>query len=347
MAGLTRWRPGATRTGGVMGLTTEHDGPGRPAGPDRQVEGYETVPLLIAGTAGDANGNGMAVLRRCPARPSKRAVVYVHCLDDPFVPPDLAGWYTDRGFHFYAADLRTLGGGGPGAPDTGRAAGALGECFACLDAAVTHLRAADAIQTVVVSGHAAGALVAALWCHARRGSRPADALVLANPELHTGRRWRARARAVRANGCRRPSAAAAVGSPAQAGPRARDRLPGPGHVPSHAGPWAGRHRRPAPAEGPGCAGNSGDAGQPPGHHPAGRARHVADLGGRVARAGARARAAAKARPGRAGPLAQRLPVWADPRPVAVMGACYCTDTVIIGYPVAPLGSGGTGTAVCV
>ena len=75
MAGLTRWRPGATRTGGVMGLTTEHDGPGRPAGPDRQVEGYETVPLLIAGTAGNANGNGMAVLRRCPARPSKRAVV--------------------------------------------------------------------------------------------------------------------------------------------------------------------------------------------------------------------------------------------------------------------------------
>ena len=59
MAGLTRWRPGATRTGGVMGLTTEHDGPGRPAGPDRRVEGYETVPLLIAGTAGNANGNGM------------------------------------------------------------------------------------------------------------------------------------------------------------------------------------------------------------------------------------------------------------------------------------------------
>ncbi len=120
MAGLTRWRPGATRTGGVMGLTTEHDGPGRPAGPDRQVEGYETVPLLIAGTAGNANGNGMAVLRRCPARPSKRAVVYVHCLDDSFVPPDLAGWYTDRGFHFYAADLRTLGGSGPEAPDAGR-----------------------------------------------------------------------------------------------------------------------------------------------------------------------------------------------------------------------------------
>jgi hypothetical protein len=333
-----------------MGLTTEHDGPGRPAGPDRQVEGYETVPLLIAGTAGNANGNGngMAVLRRCPARPSKRAVVYVHCLDDSFVPPDLAGWYTDRGFHFYAADLRTLGGSGPEAPDAGRAAGALGECFACLDAAVSHLRAADAIQTVVVSGHAAGALVAALWCHARRGSRPVDALVLANPELRTGRRWRARARAVRANG------AAGAGRPPPLLSGAQRRLgrgleiacpvlvmcpAAPGHGPGGTGGLR-------PRRGPGGAGNSGDAGRPPGHHPAGRARHVADLGGRVARAGARARAAAQARPGRAGPLAQRLPVWADPRPVAVMGACYCTDTVTIGYPVAPLGSGGTGTAVC-
>jgi hypothetical protein len=180
-----------------MGLAKEHDGPVRPAGPGRQVEGYETVPLPIAGAAADANGNGMAVLRRCTARPSKRAVVYVHCLDDSFVPPDLVGWYTDRGFDFYAADLRTLP-GGPGTPEAGRAAGALGECFACLDAAVAHLRAADAIQTVVVSGHTAGALVAALWCHARRGSRPVDALVLANPELRAGRPWRARARAARA-----------------------------------------------------------------------------------------------------------------------------------------------------
>jgi len=75
-----------------MGLAKEHDGPGRPAGLDRQVEGYETVPLLIAGAAADPNGNGMAVLRRCTVRPSKRAVVYVHCLDDSFVPHDLAGW---------------------------------------------------------------------------------------------------------------------------------------------------------------------------------------------------------------------------------------------------------------
>src|SRR2546423_13193160 len=58
MAGLTRWRPGATRTGGVMGLTTEHDGPGRPAGPDRRGGGVGEGPRGGAGRAGEPHGGG-------------------------------------------------------------------------------------------------------------------------------------------------------------------------------------------------------------------------------------------------------------------------------------------------
>src|SRR5215471_9954036 len=181
-----------------MGLTTEHGGPG---GPGRPVAGYETVPLLVAGTMGGAGRGGAAVLRRRANRPSRRAVVYVHCLGDSFVPADLVGWYTDRGFHFYAADLRAVGGGEPGGPElNGGPAGELGAYFACLDAAITQLRAADAIDTVVVSAHSAGALVAALWCHARRGSQPMDALILATPELGAARRWPGRPAARRENG---------------------------------------------------------------------------------------------------------------------------------------------------
>ncbi len=194
-----------------MGLTTEHDGPGRPG---RPVAGYETVPLLVAGTMNGAGRGGAAVLRRRTARPSRRAVVYVHCLGDSFVPADLVGWYTDRGFHFYAADLRAVG-GGPEAPERSGPAGELSAYFACLDAAVTHLRATDAIDTVVVSAHAAGALFAALWCHARRGSQPMDALILAGPELGAGRRWPGRAAAGRENG------AAVRASPLLAGAQRR------------------------------------------------------------------------------------------------------------------------------
>lgn len=180
-----------------MGLTTEHDGPGTPG---RPVTGYETVPLLVAGTMDGVGRGGAAVLRRRTARPSRRAVVYVHCPGDSFVPADLVGWYTDRGFHFYAADLRAVGGSEPGGPERSGPAGELGAYFACLDAAITHLRAADAIDTVVVSAHATGALVAALWCHARRGSQPMDALILASPELGAARRWPRRAAAGRENG---------------------------------------------------------------------------------------------------------------------------------------------------
>jgi hypothetical protein len=67
--------------------------------------------------------------------------------------------------------------------DAKAAAEDLGECFRCLDAAAAHLREADAIDTVVVCGHGSGAVIAALWCHARRGSQPADALILARPRL--------------------------------------------------------------------------------------------------------------------------------------------------------------------
>ncbi|HUL26830.1 MAG TPA: hypothetical protein VLW44_13790 [Streptosporangiaceae bacterium] len=189
-----------------MGLTTEHGGPDGPA------RGYETVPLLVAGAVNGADpGGGAAVLRRRTARPSRRAVVYVHCLGDSFVPADLVGWYTDRGFDFYAADLRPVADAGP---DANRPAGELGIYFACLDAAVTHLRAADAIDTVVVSAHAAGALFAALWCHARRGSQPVDALVLARPDLGAGPVWPARVSA-------RGDGAAARSSPLVAGAQRR------------------------------------------------------------------------------------------------------------------------------
>ena len=162
-----------------MGLITDIDA----------AEGYEAVslPLLPEDPSG-AHGLDGAVLRRRSARPTKRAVIYLHCLDDPFVPAELAGWYTDRGFHFYVADLRRLADGGR--METGHAvldsAAELEAYFTCLDTAAQHVREADGMETVVLSAHATGALVAALWCHARRGSRPADALILASPALQSG-----------------------------------------------------------------------------------------------------------------------------------------------------------------
>jgi hypothetical protein len=162
-----------------MGLVMEHA---------ETTEGYEAVPLALPEQAG-LLGSGAAVLRRRSARPGRRAVMYVHGHGDAFVPEDLVGWYTDRGFHFYAADLRDVGAEERQPADGNQAAQDLGDCFTCLDAAAGHVRGTDAIDAMIVSGHGAGAVIAALWCHARRGSRPADALVLASPDWATAPPW--------------------------------------------------------------------------------------------------------------------------------------------------------------
>jgi hypothetical protein len=123
-------------------------------------------------------------------------VVYVLCAGDDFVTDDVVAWYTGRGFHFYAADLREVGRPARSAAGARVAAEDLAECFRCLDAAAAHLRDNDDIAHLVACGHGSGALIAALWCHARRGSRPADALILARPDLGRGARWRAAARRI-------------------------------------------------------------------------------------------------------------------------------------------------------
>jgi alpha-beta hydrolase superfamily lysophospholipase len=164
-----------------MGLITDvHDA----------AEGYEAValPLLLEDPSGTHGLDG-AVLRRRSARPTKRAVIYLHCMSDSFVPADLASWYTERGFHFYVADLRRLG--DPDRPAAENHAEELGEYLACLDTAVQHVREEDGIETVVLCAHATGAVIAALWCHARRASQGVDALVLASPSLRAGS-WLAR-----------------------------------------------------------------------------------------------------------------------------------------------------------
>jgi pimeloyl-ACP methyl ester carboxylesterase len=162
-----------------MGLMTDAD---------RAAEGYEEVALPFPGDRPGTRGLNPAVLRRRSARPSKRAVFYVHCLNDAFVPADLAGWYTDRGFHFYAADLRTSRAPGRSGPESRPEAPA--EYFGCLDAAVRQARDADGIETVVLCAHGAGALIAALWCQARRSGPSADALVLTSPEFGPSGWWR-------------------------------------------------------------------------------------------------------------------------------------------------------------
>ena len=107
-----------------MGLTTERGS---------AADGFEAVPVPLA--SGEATENGGAMLRRRSALPSRRSVLYLHCRPDTFVPEDLVGWYTERGFDFYVADLRPQEGQRPDRSSAGR--------LARLDAASRCLREAE------------------------------------------------------------------------------------------------------------------------------------------------------------------------------------------------------------
>lgn len=158
-----------------MGLITDVHG---------AANGYEALNLpLPPGEPSGTYGLDGAVLRRRSARPTRRAVIYPLCLNDCFAPADLASWYTDRGFHFYVADLRRR-------YDAGRLAqesrAALADYFAWLDTAARYVHEDEGVETMVLTAHAAGALIAALWCHAQQASPSADALILTNPSFGAG-----------------------------------------------------------------------------------------------------------------------------------------------------------------
>jgi hypothetical protein len=194
----------------MMGLSTEHGA----------VDGYEAVELALA--RAEPGSGGAAMLRRRSARSSRRAVLYVHCLTDSFVPESLTSWYTERGFHFYVADLRPSA--RPDQPADEQDAGPdLRSCTSALDAMARHLRESEDIDTVVVSAHATGALIAALWCDARRKASPGEALILADPAFGTGRRRHLG----QDTGLAKGSGSGKSAEPDEAGPARGRRLPGP------------------------------------------------------------------------------------------------------------------------
>ena len=67
------------------------------------IHGYEALATPGRPVAVDRE---TAMFRRRSVQPSRRAVLHVQAAGDPPVPADLAAWYTERAFHFYAAGLR-------------------------------------------------------------------------------------------------------------------------------------------------------------------------------------------------------------------------------------------------
>jgi alpha-beta hydrolase superfamily lysophospholipase len=142
--------------------------------------GYEAIELPL-GT--DEEGEVVATLvRRRATDPSRRAVLYVHGFVDYFFQKHLADFYVERGFDFYALDLRKYG-RSLRPHQTPNFVRSLSEYFTEIDEAVRIAREEDGHDVLLVNGHSTGGLVAALWADRVRGKGVLDGLFLNSPFL--------------------------------------------------------------------------------------------------------------------------------------------------------------------
>ena len=143
-----------------------------PLGPDYRQETISLPP--------DDEGPVVATLVSSPAaRPNGRAVLHVHGFADYFFHTEYARWWTDRGYDFYALDLRKYG-RSIRPHQTANYVADLEEYYAEIDLAWWRITQRDGHAEVVVSGHSTGGLTVSLWANRRQPSQLVG-LVLNSP----------------------------------------------------------------------------------------------------------------------------------------------------------------------
>ncbi|HEX5200723.1 MAG TPA: alpha/beta hydrolase [Actinoplanes sp.] len=129
----------------------------------------------------DDEGAVIATLvRRRADRPTRRAVLYVHGFVDYFFQTHLADFFAERGWDFYALDLRKYG-RSLLPHQTPNFARSLTDYYPELDEAARIIRAVDGHNQMLVCGHSTGGLITSLWAHSRQGRGLVDGLFLNSP----------------------------------------------------------------------------------------------------------------------------------------------------------------------
>ncbi|NJP33104.1 alpha/beta hydrolase [Micromonospora thermarum] len=137
----------------------------------------------------DDEGPVVATLvRRRADRPTGRAVLYVHGFVDYFFQTHLADFFVERGWDFYALDLRKYG-RSLLPHQTPNFCLDLDEYLPELDAAAKIIREDDGHDIVLGMGHSTGGLIISLWAHARRDAGPVDGLFLNSPFFDLNLPW--------------------------------------------------------------------------------------------------------------------------------------------------------------
>ncbi|QCW50678.1 alpha/beta hydrolase [Nocardioides dongxiaopingii] len=137
--------------------------------PDRCVDVLgEPWTAETIGLAPDAEGPVVATLvSRRAENPNGRAVLYVHGFADYFFQTEYAAWWLERGYDFYALDLRKYG-RSIRPHQTPTYVDDVHTYFAELDLAWWRITERDGHDAVVVSAHSTGGLITPLWADSRQ-----------------------------------------------------------------------------------------------------------------------------------------------------------------------------------
>jgi alpha-beta hydrolase superfamily lysophospholipase len=119
------------------------------------------------------------VIRRRAESATRRAVLYIHGYVDYFFQTHVADFYVERGWDFYAIDLRKYG-RSLLPHQTPNFCRSITEYFPELDEAARIIRA-DGHDSVLLAAHSTGGLIAPLWAHARRADGLIAGLFLNSP----------------------------------------------------------------------------------------------------------------------------------------------------------------------
>jgi alpha-beta hydrolase superfamily lysophospholipase len=137
----------------------------------------------------DDEGPVVATLvRRRGDTPARRAVLYVHGFVDYFFQTHLADFFVERGWDFYAIDLRKYG-RSLREHQTPNYCRSLTEYFPELDEAARIIRDVDGHEQMLLAGHSTGGLITSLWAHARTGRGIVDGLFLNSPFFDFNASW--------------------------------------------------------------------------------------------------------------------------------------------------------------
>ena len=137
----------------------------------------------------DSEGEVVATLVKLRAQaPTRKAVLYLHGFVDYFFQKHLAEFYTERGYDFYALDLRKYG-RSLRPHQTPNFASDLAVYDEEIDEAVRVIREEDGHDVLLVNGHSTGGLIAALWAERARGRGVVQGLFLNSPFFEFNTPW--------------------------------------------------------------------------------------------------------------------------------------------------------------